>query len=329
MSWVRRSAVGVLVAALTLTSASCGGAETGANGEVTEIRIAKQFGIGYTPLTVLEHRPEILEKHLPGVKLTWKQLGAGTSIRDAMLAEELDVGSGGAGPVIDGLTKGVEFAIATGLVQMPMWAVAPPSGPKKLTDIGPGDKIAIPGINSSQHVVLREALKRQGADPKKLDSNLVPMPHPDGRSAFEANQIAAHVTSAPFQYQEMDAGGTKLADSFELWGEHTFMTVYATKDFAEENPETFEGLIKAVKEAVAWTNSHKKETAELLAKESAGETPAEEYLAQLNQPTVTFSSEIKNIKPMADAMYELGFIEKEVTADQLFFPMANVDGSAW
>lgn len=326
MGGMKRGAALVTAALLALTS--CGGG-AGDSGGKDEIRIGKQFGIGYAPLVVLEHKPEIVQKHLPGVKLTWKELGAGTSLRDAMLGQQLDVGSGGAGPVIDGLTKGVNIKIATGMVEMPMWAVATKSGPKKLGDFGGKDKIALPGINSSQHVVLREALKRDGLDPKQLDNNLVPMPHPDARQAFTAGQVSAHVTSAPFQYQEVAEGGSKLADSYQLWGRHTFMTVYATTQWAEENPENFKGLVAAVDEAIAWMNAHKAETAKLLEKESGGATPAKEFVKQLNEPTVTFSPELKNIKPMADAMYDLGFIKKKVTKKELFFPSAKFDGGSW
>ncbi|MQA04650.1 MAG: hypothetical protein GEV07_18680 [Streptosporangiales bacterium] len=327
MSGMKRS-VALVVAAL-LTLAGCGGGSAGGGGGKDEIRIGKQFGIGYAPLVVLEHKPELLKKHLPGVKLTWKELGAGTSLRDAMLGEQLDVGSGGAGPVVDGLTKGVNIKIATGLVEMPMWAVSTKDGPKKLSEFGAKDKIALPGINSSQHVVLREALKREGIAPKRLDDNLVPMPHPDARQAFTADQISAHVTSAPFQYQEVAEGGNKLVDSYQLWGRHTFMTVYATTKWAKENPENFKGLVAAVNEATEWIGSHKAETAKLLAEESGGETPAKDFREQLDEPTVTFTPDIKNIKPMADAMYDLGFIKKKVTAEELFFPSAKVEGSDW
>lgn len=316
-----------LAVAILLTLAGCGGGAS--SGGKDEIRIGLQFGIGYAPLVVLQHKPELVKKHLPGVKLTWKELGAGTSLRDAMLGEQLDVGSGGAGPVIDGLTKGVNIKIATGMVEMPMWAVSTKSGPKELSGFGGKDKIAIPGISSSQHVVLREALKRKGLDAKQLDDNLVPMPHADGLQAFTAGQVSAHVTSAPFQYKEVAEGGTKLADSYDLWGAHTFMTVYATTKWAQENPENFKGLVAAVNAAIEWMNGHKAETAKLLSKESGGATSPSEFTKQLSEPTVKFTPKLKNIKPMADAMYDLGFIKKRVTKEQLFFDSAEFEGGDW
>jgi NitT/TauT family transport system substrate-binding protein len=297
--------------------------------ELDELLIAQQFGVGYAPLVVLENRPELAEPHLPGVTLKWTQLGAGTSLRDAMLAGQLSVGSGGAGPVIDGITKGVEFAIATGLVEMPMWMTVAEDGPDSLEEFEPSDKIAIPGLASSQHVALRAGLREVGLDPLALENNLVPMPHPDGLTALTSGQVTAHVTSAPFQYVEVEQGATKLIDTYELWGRHTFLTVYTTREFAEQNPNVFQGLVDSVNSAVTWVNENMEETAEILSEASEGQTSPEELLEQLQHETITFSSEISNIKPMADAMFELGFIEREITSEELFFPTASVEGEEW
>ena len=47
-----------------------------------------------------------LEKRLPGVEIEWRQLTSGPVIRDAMLAGQMDIGSGGVGAVHPGHRQG-------------------------------------------------------------------------------------------------------------------------------------------------------------------------------------------------------------------------------
>lgn len=299
--------------------------EAGGEMELDEVLFAQQFGIGYAPLVVLENRPEMAEEHLPGVDIEWTVLAAGTSLRDAMLGGQLHVGSGGAGPVIDGISKGVEYSIATGLVEMPMWMVGQPDGPQSLDEFTPDHQVAVPSIASSQHVVLRTALEDAGLDPEALDDQLVPMPHPDGLAALTGGQVDAHVTSSPFQEAAVERGMEKLADSYDLWGRHHFLTVYITHEFAEENPNVFNGIVEAVREAVDWVAENPEETAEILAEAGEGDQTADEFYEQLTAEHVTFTSEMRNVKPMMESMHRLGFIDREVEVDELFFDTAGVD----
>src|SRR5258708_26716269 len=72
--------------------------------EVREIRIAKQFGISYLPITVMEAE-RLVEKHakaagLGEVKVTWAQFSSGAPMNDALLSNSLDIVSGGVGPLL-------------------------------------------------------------------------------------------------------------------------------------------------------------------------------------------------------------------------------------
>jgi len=69
----------------------------------TTIRIAKQFGIAYLPLTIMEQK-QVLEEHgrRRGVDLKpeWMQFPSGARINEAILSGSLDLGSGGIGPLL-------------------------------------------------------------------------------------------------------------------------------------------------------------------------------------------------------------------------------------
>src|SRR4029450_13626470 len=89
---IRIAAGAALFAALLAASAAW-------TQEAKELRIVKQPGLGYLQRIVMPEQ-KTLEKRLPGVEIEWRQLTSGPVIRDAMLAGQMDVGSGGVGPFL-------------------------------------------------------------------------------------------------------------------------------------------------------------------------------------------------------------------------------------
>jgi ABC-type nitrate/sulfonate/bicarbonate transport system substrate-binding protein len=62
----------------------------------------------YLQLIVMRET-KMLEKRLPGVEIEWRQLTSGPVIRDAMVAGQMDVGSGGVGPFVQAIDKGLDW----------------------------------------------------------------------------------------------------------------------------------------------------------------------------------------------------------------------------
>src|SRR6185437_13354298 len=62
-----------------------------ASAEVSEVKIATQYGIGYLPLTIMKHN-KLIEKSLAqaglgDTKVSWVKLGAGAAANDALLSD--------------------------------------------------------------------------------------------------------------------------------------------------------------------------------------------------------------------------------------------------
>jgi ABC-type nitrate/sulfonate/bicarbonate transport system substrate-binding protein len=88
--------------------------------EAKQLRIVKQPGLGYLQLIVMREL-KLIEKRAPGVELEWRQLTSGPVIRDAMIAGQMDIGSGGLGPFrfemnTDLVFAGLVTVIVIGLV---------------------------------------------------------------------------------------------------------------------------------------------------------------------------------------------------------------------
>ena len=70
-----------------------------ASAEVPEIRLARQYSMGYLQLNVMEHE-KLIEKHakalgIPEVKVSWFTFNGPTAVNEALISGNIDVGSGG------------------------------------------------------------------------------------------------------------------------------------------------------------------------------------------------------------------------------------------
>jgi NitT/TauT family transport system substrate-binding protein len=76
----------------------------GAGAETKEVRMAKQYGIGYLALMIMSH-DHLFEKQakaagLGDVKLTLATFTDGTVMNDALLSQSLDIAGGGIGSFV-------------------------------------------------------------------------------------------------------------------------------------------------------------------------------------------------------------------------------------
>ncbi len=175
----------VLFIAITVFSFTLPGCSaTKENPDATShITIAEQYGLAYAPLQVAK-KLQLLEKNLPGLEVTWRQLGNTAAIREAMLAGEVDAGFMAIPPFLIGWDKGMEWKIACGLSTSPVGLVTNKEGIRSLRDFTAADRIAVPQPGSVQHILLAMACDNLFGDPQKLDHILVTMAHPDGMNAL-------------------------------------------------------------------------------------------------------------------------------------------------
>ena len=226
-------AVGV-TAALAFGLSSCGGGGGSASGDcepAKKLAIAYQPGLGYASLLMAKQQKTV-EKALPDVDVTWQEMNSGSAIRDGMIGDKLQVGAGGISPFLVGLDAGVDWKVISGLNNMSLYLNVMDPKFKSLKDLKGAGSIAMPAPDSIQAVVLRKGAEEELGDAKALDSQIVAMGHPDGVQALIGGQIAAHLTSPPFQAQEIEEGATKLLDSYELFEEHTFNSIFTKTEFA-------------------------------------------------------------------------------------------------
>jgi NitT/TauT family transport system substrate-binding protein len=306
----RAGIASVVVSLLTLLVGGCGGGSGGGGDGMT---IAYQPGIGYAQLLIIKQEGW-LEEDLPETEIAWEQLSSGSAIRDGMLAGDIQVGSGGVGPFLVGYSAGVDWKVLSALNEMDLWLMVADEQIQDLGDLGDGS-IAMPAPDSIQAVVLRRGAEEQLGDAKALDNNIVSLAHPDGLQALLSGQISGHLTSPPFQFQEQDEGARPVLKSFDLFGPHTFNSVFVRQGYHDENPEAMEALYSNIQEATELIESDPDGAAEILSEESGGETSAEEYRRFMTEEGVAYTTQPNGFIEFAEFMQQIGLID-EVPASQ-------------
>jgi NitT/TauT family transport system substrate-binding protein len=280
--------------------------------EAKVIRIVKQPGLGYLGLIVMRAQG-LLEKHLPGVGIEWNELTSGPAIRDAMLAGQLDIGSGGLAPFILAVDRGLGWKIIGTLNDMPLYLNTYKPEIKSLKDFTTNDKIALPAPGSIQHITLQMAAEKELGNPKALDNIIVAMAHPEARAALiSKREITAHLTSPPFQYQELKAGGIhKVLDSYQVvGGPHTFNIVWTAEKWAKANPKLVKGFYNALVESLDFINKSPLAAAKVFVESERSKDTPETTLGYMQEPGVRFVIHPTGLMRYAEFMHKTGLIKK-------------------
>lgn len=331
----RRTVLGTLAAAAALPA-------TTARAQPKPIRLAKQFGISYLPLMVMEHE-KLLEAHCKkaGVEITteWMQFTAGTAMNDAILSGSLDFASGGVGPLLTiwGKTRGnLAVKAVAALNAMPIHLVTTNPAVKTIADFTDKDKIALPAVKSSiQAITLQMAAEKLfGAGQHgRLDPFTVSMGHPDAMIALlnGSSGISGHFGSAPFQYDELkDPRARKVLDSYDvLGGPHTFNAVWASTKFATTNPQVLRAFADALAECMTFIAKNPRGATEIWIKAEKSKLAVEDAEKLIRLPENEWTMTPKKVTVYADFMHRIGVLSaKPADWKEIFFDVIhNLPGS--
>jgi NitT/TauT family transport system substrate-binding protein len=292
-----------------------------AAAETKTVRIAKQFGISYLPLTVMEEK-KLLEEHGKqlglDLKTEWVQFTGGPPMNEAIISGNLDFASGGVGPLLTIWSRtrgrlGVKGVAA--LNSMPLYLNTINPAVKTIKDFTEKDRIALPAVKVSiQAITLQMAAEKVfgPGQQNKLDALTVTLGHPDGMAQLMGgkSEITAHFTSAPFMYQELaDSRVHKVLDSYDvLGGPHTFNVVWATTKYYNDNRKVVQAFIAALDDAMKQIAQDPAAAAQLWVKNENSKIPVAEIERMIRLPENEWTMVPKKIMTYADYMSRSGMI---------------------
>ena len=315
-----------------------------ASAQVPEIRLARQFSMGYLQLNVMEHQ-QLIEKHakelgIPQVKVSWFTFNGPTAVNEALISGNIDVGSGG----VPGLlilwskTKGTpqEVRGISALSSQPFLLNTKDPNIKTIKDFKDSDRIAVPAVRSSvQAITLQMAAAKEFGvkDFSKLDPLTVSMSPPDATVALLKGgaQITASFSVPPFQYVQLETPGVHtVLNSFDVMGgSHTFTAAWTSAKFRDGNPVLYKALIAAMKEATDIINKNKQAAAALWIEDSKSKLAPEMVGKIVSGPQVRWTMTPENTIKYADFMVSVGTLKaKPASWKDYFFPeIYDVNGS--
>ena len=312
-------------------------ASVAAAGEPTELRVAKQYGLGYLQMMVMEEM-KLVEKHskaagLGDIKVSWSTFRSSDVMNDALLSGNLDFASLGTNglAIIWAKTKGtpVEVKGAAGFNFLPLALVTREPNIKTVADYTEKNKIAVPAVRvSNQAILLQMAAAKQfgQANYTKLDALTVSMTHPDAMAALlsGAGEIGSHFASSPFLQKELERPGIRqIVSSTEILGGHINFNILATTTkFHGASPKAYAAYLAAMQEATEIINKDKRAAAELYIRMTKDKSSADEILRIMNASgEYNFNQRPEGDMRMIQFMHAIGSIKvKPESWNDLLFP---------
>jgi len=284
---------------------------------IKTVKIAKQYGLAYAPITVMQELNFIHEED-PNLHVEWVQLGNTAAIREAILTDELDIGFMGIPPYLIGVENGMNWQIFTGLSKAPLGLMSNDTSINSLKDINPSHKIALPQPGSIQHILLSMAAKREMGDPKAFDNQLVSLKHPDGvQMLLAGSEVTMHFTSPPFVFQEEEQGMQRVISGEEAFGGPFTFIVGTLREEILSDTQTVSSVNNALKRAIEYMNKNPEETVTLLSEVYGIEKSL--LKTYLYDSGLEYSQKVEGLETFVDFMVEAKYLTHSIKEDTLLW----------
>jgi NitT/TauT family transport system substrate-binding protein len=310
--------------------------------ETSRLRIARQYGLPYLPLMVMEHE-KLVEKHaakagVPTLEMTWVRLGGTGALADGLLSGQLDFAATGATALITlwDKTVGTPHEMrALGAVQsQPFMLVTNNAAVKTIADFTQKDRIALPAVKiSSQALTLEMAAAKLWGDAQyaRLDPLTVTLPHPDAMANVMSGGAAvdSHYSVSPYYYYELAHPGVHLVlKSYDTIGKHVNGVLLGTTKFQTENPRLCAALFAAQEEANAFINKSPQQAGEIYIKMASDKHSTPDEMARMvSDPDNDWTTTPRQSMTFAAFMHKVGRVKHMPESwKDLFMP--EVQGQA-
>jgi NitT/TauT family transport system substrate-binding protein len=255
------------------------------------------------------------------VNVTDKVFPTGAPEMQAMLAGDIDVAYVGAAPVLSAISTGLDAKIVAGVNSQGSDLVVRNDldykGPQSLK----GMTIATYPAGTIQDTILRNWLKQNNLTPDK-DVTIKGMNTAgDAVTAITAGKIDAVFLPTPHPSVVVNQGKGKIVvRSGEMYPNHTCCVLVVSGKLIRERPDIVRQIVKTNDKAVLYNEQNLDEAAAIFAKKTGSKL--EDVKDSLNEWDGNWASDptiiINSVLDYAKIQYELGYIKKPLTKDDLF-----------
>jgi NitT/TauT family transport system substrate-binding protein len=323
---------------------SCALAAASAAAQTPEIRLARQFSMGYLQFNVMEHQ-QLIEKHaralgLADVKVSWVTFNGPAAVNEALLSGSVDIAAGGMPGllVLWARTKGTPLEVRgiSAMSSQPFLLNTRNPAIKAVTDFTAADRIAVPAVKVSIQAIALQMAAAKAFGPAnfgKLDPLTVSMTPPDATIALlsGAGEIDAVFSVPPFQQQQLEKPGIRtVLNSYDvLDGSHSFTVAWTSARFREQNPVLYKAMMAAMTEATEIVNRDRRAAAALWIADSHSRLPLDFVDRVVSGPQVRWTMVPENTMKFARFMQSTGMLKTPPGSWQdYFFPEVHALGGS-
>jgi NitT/TauT family transport system substrate-binding protein len=291
------------------------------------VKFVQQRGLLYLPVDMMVSggilQQEATKMGLGKVEATVTTLSGPGPVTDALLSGAADYGTAALPSLLTlwDKTHGTANEVkAVGTVSngaMVLYTINP--NVKTIADFTEKDRIAVPTVRISFNAMMLEmASEKLWNDPHRLDHLTVGLGHPDAVAALSAGYgsatVTAHIAVQPFTDRGLKLPGAHVvADSREVFGGPlTQITLLASKQTKEKNPELFKAVANALEESIKVANTDKRAAAVLWKKAQAASESVDDLTALLSDPGFEFTSQPHRIAYFAAFLNRIGNMKAKV-----------------
>ena len=321
----------LLLATLALTPLT-------ARAEVPEVRIARQYSLGYLQFNVIEHE-QLIQKHaaalgIPEVKVSSFRFNGPAAMNDALLSDTVDIVGGSPHGMFTlwAKTQGTkqEVRAISALVTLPFMITSNDPEIKTIADLGKCKKIPVPSIRVSSPAVALQmaAAKLYGIkEYARFDTATITMSPADATVALLSGvgEINCSLALPPFLQQQLEHPNIHVvANSFDLMGgPNTYTLSYTSAKFHDRNPKLSQAIYNALAEATDRVSKDIRVAAKYWIEDSDSKLTVDFVAAAGSGKDVRWTMVPERTMQGADFMAEVGTIKVHPKSwKDYFFPEA-------
>jgi NitT/TauT family transport system substrate-binding protein len=207
-----------------------------------------------------------------GLNVSWVTFRGGSSVVEAIIADELDGGVIGSTPsIVRAVSKDVPIKVVAvgelGTVEKPgdYLVVRKDSGIKSMSDLK-GKTIAVHRLGTTLDLTLRIALEQNGIDPAS-DVTITQVSVPNQAQALLQGEVDAAFIF-PMSYPMLEDDVDVILTPGDVFpGGAPFGMVIFTEEFIENHPDEVRKFVKAYLDGVQWAVGNPDAAAELAAED--------------------------------------------------------------
>lgn len=328
---MRKSSILILTLLIvaSIFVSGCASDNEGTNeNATTEASAITELNIGYQPST---HQIAYMTAYEKGwwqedlapygiTKINEYQFPTGAPEMQAMMAGDLDVAYVGAAPAITALSQGLDAKIIEPVQINGSSLVLRPEKEYESPEDLKGLKIATFPPGTIQDTLIRDWLKKNGLDPEK-DVTILGMTPGDAVTAISAKQVDAVFLPHPSPtVVESEGNGRTIIQSGEMSPNHACCVLLVSGKLIREQPDLVEQIVKTHIKATEYNLAHEDEAAQIYSNKTTEDievvkTSIEEWDGEwITDPSIIEDSAVE----YANIQYELGYIQKPLTEDEIF-----------